>query len=259
MGRPTPERRRGACRSAWRFTPLSLSLSLCFSLSCVFARSVRSRRPGSIGRPSYRRTPPPVRRGTRKCIPGFLCLPALAPRRATTSGNNVAPPRCDPADPFSLPQLLPLPLSLPFVASVIPGGLPSRPTPIFFPLSHPVRSLFFSPLRTSLFLSSPSRFRHPCFAAPSACRKPPISTYLSYPILSCLSFSFPRHLSFALAWIPSPVRYIKPLGDIFSRRPWRKKKPNISWRQIVIGACTTGTVPLSADRSLVVEETVQRG
>lgn len=40
----------------------------------------------------------------------------------------------------------------------------------------------------------------------------------------------------------SPL-YVKPLGDIFSR-PWRKKKPNISWRQIVIGACTTGTVPL---------------
>lgn len=229
--------------SAWRFRS-----------SRVFARSRddRSLTGRSIDRPTDRYRPDLLgRRGTRKCISGFLCSRA----RAATSGNNVSP--------LLLAALfLPTPSS-PFFPSSFPLSPRAAPHTDLLPLSRPVRLFFPLPHRPRLIpLSSPSRFRHPRFAAPAACRKPSI-------YLSCLSFSF--FLSFSLvvslsrSWTDTvppplpPVRYIKPLGDIFSRRPWRKKKPNISWRQIVIGACTTGTVRLSADRSLVAEETVQRG
>lgn len=125
-------------------------------------------------------------------------------------------------------------LVLPACASLSFSRSPTRRTSLF-----PLRSLV-------LFLSF--------FAAPA--KTPCTSIYLPHLFLS---FSLSPSLFRArVDTILRPVhktswRYLLPAAA------WRKKKPNISWRQIVIGACTTGTVPLSADRSLVAGETVQRG
>lgn len=190
----------------------------------------------------------------------FLGVPArTTPHCAATSGNNVSlslflslslpaatlipPPRLSPFFPSSLP-LSRVPRAAPHT-DLLPLSVPVH---LFFPLSArliPLVSFSFPPpARAS---SPPRHVENPCPTYPP-----------------CLSHSFPFPFTLVISLSRSrgyrpPVRYIKPLGDIFSRRPWRKKKPNISWRQIVIGACTTGTVPLSADRSLVAEETVQRG
>lgn len=159
---------------------------------------------------------------TRECSFGFLFVLSRRTAPCRASGNDVSSPR-PVSRPFFFPLYLPF---LPFGAHQ-----PSRPLYyLFFP--SPYISLSFS----SSFVS-PAR------------RKP---TYLPTYLTSLVVF-------FIRVWISSPVRYVKPLGDIFSRRSWRKKKPNISWRQIVIGACTTGTIPLSTSRSLVVGERIRRG
>lgn len=164
---------------------------------------------------------------------GFLCSRALSRRTAPQLPEITS---LSPARPFFSPALS----SSFFPSSSLPSSHARRvPHADLLPLSARYISFFLPSLSAPvLFLSSPSR--QPRFAALAACRKPP---YL--PLLSSLSLFRAR---------VARVRHIKPLGDIFSRRPWRKKKPNISWRQIVIGACTTGTVPLSADRSFAAGE-----
>lgn len=148
----------------------------------------------------------------------------------------------------------------------------TRERPFFFPLStfpfllqaHPAlqRDLFPYPsplvsspsssLSVSLFPSPFFSFSFP-FVSPALCRQHSVCRKPKPIYLPTLAVFFIR------VWISFPVRYVKPLGDIFSRRS-RKKKPNISWRQIVIGACTTGTIPLSTrSRSLVVGERIRRG
>lgn len=172
----------------------------------------------------YRRTFPSA--NTRKCSFGFLCR---------ASGNDVSSQRLV-SDPF-LPPPLPLP----------PLGVPC--SEISFSLSLSALSLLASSLLLHLSLRRFFLFVRVTRALPPTRGRKPKPIYLHL-----LSASF----SYAFGY-RSPFRYVKPLGDIFSRRSSRKKKPNISWRQIVIGACTTGIIPLSTSRSLVVGERIRPG
>lgn len=189
--------------------------------------------------------PPRSHRGTRKCISGFLC--SRGSRRAAPQLPEIT---CLPA---ATRAALFLPAPPPF-SSLRRFRRPSHAD--LLPLSASVHLFFPIPLRSPSYSSRLLLVSATRASPPAACRKPLyLSTHLSF---SLHSLSLTLSFSLFRARVDT-VRYIKPLGDIFSRRPWRKKKPNISWRQIVIGACTTGTVPLSADRSLVAGETVQRG
>lgn len=190
VGRPTPERRRirGACRSASR-VPLLSRLRLLPIVTTKFDRSTVI-----VG-------------GTRKCIPGFLVFPRALRRTAPQL------PEITSLSLFLSP-LRPLFLLLAFPLSSLrrfryPASRALHPTPIFFPF--PCTPLF-SPLRSSyssrLLLVSAARAR---FVAPAACRKP-LSHSFPFPFTLVISLSRSR------GYRP-PVRYIKPLGDIFSRRP----------------------------------------
>lgn len=138
-----------------------------------------------------------------------------APRRDFRKRRRASPLR--PANPFSLPALLPSPI-FSLRRFRYPRRFAASPHADLLPPFSSLAISFFFPSPHVLFLSSPSRFRHPRFAAPAACRKPPISTYLpilSYPILSLFLFPSSSFFRARVDTVPRPVhktfwRYLLP-------------------------------------------------